>query len=56
MNPPFQLDPPLFLGLLDDMLLQRLSAYSLYGTLSVVVQDGRYLVITSDVFLRWIPD
>ena len=52
LNSPLELRGPfLFLCLFDDVLLQRLSANSPHVTLTIVVQDGRYLVIASNMFL-----
>ena len=53
---PFELDPTFFFCFIDDVLLKGFSANSFHGTLSVIVQDGRYLVIAFDVFLGRIPE
>ena len=51
LNSPLELDPILLFRLLNDVLLQRLSTDGSHGALMVIVQDGWYLVIASDVFL-----
>ena len=54
-NSPFELIPIFFFCLIDDLLLQRLGANGSHGTLTVIVQDGRYLAIAPDVFLGRVP-
>ena len=51
MHSPFKLNPVFFFCLVDDVLLQRLCTNGSHGAFAIIVQDGWYLVIASDVFL-----
>ena len=53
---PLEPEPVLFFRLVNDVLLQRLSAHSPHGTLTIIVQNGWDLIIPSDVFLGRISE